>query len=396
MNSITTDNTMPTRGNKTFTFKIFTRYRDLNFVAHHNRFKGKNGKWLRVARKKDGSDTTVLRVAPENWTEEATLYFCGLENKWDKNGLPFSPDYVPPAPKLKKNRGSVKSNDKTNHHKTTVDGGELKPSAHLTMAAPDEYDEDGWKQFVHPMYYGQPLKMNRDSRVFRVQDNKFLGKYNDQNGVIEYHIHDIEESDPDDELDDDWLNDDKKVHPHFANTPVKKWHKEIALARNNIRDHPEEENTVYKFMTEEEWNNAHWNEGEGLNLPYNCKNKYLQLTNTTPKGKLLWLQDTLTNINIKYNLKFCRVPSTHTLPDEIPEYGVDWIMEEDPDLVVPPNHHEIPWIPHRICGAVIIGVMVPEGYDFDDFNLRKLGDKITHFEQPKTSFEYRGIYGVQT
>ena len=31
----------------------------------------------------------------------------------------------------------------------------------------------------------------------------------------------------------------------------------------------------------------------------------------------------------------------------------------------------------------------------DPLDFNKLGDKITHFEQPKTSFEYRGIYGFQ-
>ena len=63
----------------------------------------------------------------------------------------------------------------------------------------------------------------------------------------------------------------------FATTPLAKWTREITEAQAKINTHLQEENTIHKFMTKEEWNNAHWNEGEGDNLPYNCKNEYLQL-----------------------------------------------------------------------------------------------------------------------
>jgi len=180
----------------------------------------------------------------------------------------------------------------------------------------------------------------------------------------------------------------------FANIPIIEWNEERAVAHGNIRDHPEEENTVYKFMTEEQWINAHWNKGEGHNLPYNCKNKYLQLNKSLSKGKQQWLKDTLADTIIKYDLIFCRVSSIQKLADEDATIGKNWIMKKNPDLVVPPNHNKDIWIPHRICGTVIIGVMIPRGYK--DFTLKQLGDKIAHFVQPKTSFEYRGIYGCRT
>ena len=86
---------------KDCTKKPFNLYSDLKPTDDDNRFKGLNGSTLRIARKKDGSDTTVYRVMPENWTEEAIKHFDSLEDKWNRKGLPFSPDYVAPEPKIK-------------------------------------------------------------------------------------------------------------------------------------------------------------------------------------------------------------------------------------------------------------------------------------------------------
>tara|TARA_B100000575_G_scaffold294071_1_gene307859 strand:- start:5320 stop:6717 length:1398 start_codon:yes stop_codon:yes gene_type:complete len=86
---------------KTYTKKRFNLYRDLKTDDPENQFKGMNDKFLRIAKKKDGSDTTVYRVSPNNWTEEATKHFESLEDKWDRKSLPFSPNYVAPEPKIK-------------------------------------------------------------------------------------------------------------------------------------------------------------------------------------------------------------------------------------------------------------------------------------------------------
>ena len=51
------------------------------------------------------------------------------------------------------------------------------------------------------------------------------------------------------------------------------WSAEYANAISKVTNSPEEPNVLYKYMTKEQWNNAHWNKGEGQNLPYNCKNK---------------------------------------------------------------------------------------------------------------------------
>jgi len=170
----------------------------------------------------------------------------------------------------------------------------------------------------------------------------------------------------------------------FATTPLDKWTREITEAQAKINTHLQEENTIHKFMTKEEWNNAHWNEGEGDNLPYNCKNEYLQLNSG---GKHKWMNDNILNTSFKYTLQFYKVPAAKELPGEIITIGENWIMK-----LSPTNTYKDVYLPHRTCGDVIIGVMMPENTEFD-FN--KLGDKITHFEQPKTSFEYRGIYGFQ-
>nr|MBC8308338.1 hypothetical protein [Pelagibacterales bacterium] len=91
------------------TIKVLNAYRDLKPADPTNRFKGKNKKWLRIAKKKEGSDLTVLRYQPENWTDEAIAHFNGLEEKWAKTGLPFSPEYVQSA---KKKPGKKTANNK--------------------------------------------------------------------------------------------------------------------------------------------------------------------------------------------------------------------------------------------------------------------------------------------
>ena len=77
---------------KTFTKKCFVKYRDHKDA---DAYKGLNGSRLRIARKKDVSDTTVYKVAPHNWTEEANADFDKLENKWDATAKPYSPEFVP-------------------------------------------------------------------------------------------------------------------------------------------------------------------------------------------------------------------------------------------------------------------------------------------------------------
>jgi len=173
----------------------------------------------------------------------------------------------------------------------------------------------------------------------------------------------------------------------FATTISSTWNRQLATAYNNIGDYPEKENTVYKFMTKEQWNGAYWNIGEGQNLPYNCKNKYLQLN---VGGKTKWQEDNLKQ-TINYTLRFYNIPATKELPDEIIKIGENWIMK----LVDDDSATENVWIPHRMCGAIIIGVLMPR--QLKSFNINTdLGDKIPHLEQPKTSFEFRGIYGVRS
>ena len=128
------------------------------------------------------------------------------------------------------------------------------------------------------------------------------------------------------------------------------WSAEYADAINKVGDYPEEPNVLYKYMTEEQWNNAHWNKGEGQNFP-----------------------------------------ATKELPDEIVKIGENWIMKMLETNII----GEDVWTPHRMCGEIIIGVLMPR--QLNSFNINTdLGDKIPHLEQPKTSFEFRGIYGVRS
>ena len=77
---------------KTYTKKCFVQYRDHKDA---DAYKGENGSRLRIARKKDGSDPTVYKVAPHNWTDKANAEFDKLENKWDATAKPYSPEFVP-------------------------------------------------------------------------------------------------------------------------------------------------------------------------------------------------------------------------------------------------------------------------------------------------------------
>ena len=166
------------------------------------------------------------------------------------------------------------------------------------------------------------------------------------------------------------------------------WTAEYADAINKLTTSPEEPNMLYKYMTEEQWNNAHWNKGNGENLPYNCKNKYLQINGG---GKTKWQEDEMKNASIDYTLRFYKVPATKELPGELIKIGENWIMKLTDDSL----ETEDVWMPHRICGEVIIGVLMPS--TLRSFNINQdLGDKIQHLEQPKTSFEFRGIYGVRS
>ena len=83
----------------TYTKKIFVRYANYNENKTANAMTGLNGKALRIARKKDGSDTTVYKHNPNNWTDEANELFESLSDKWDKKERGFSPDYKAPVKK---------------------------------------------------------------------------------------------------------------------------------------------------------------------------------------------------------------------------------------------------------------------------------------------------------
>ena len=82
-----------------YTKKIFVEFADQNENKTADAMKGVNGKALRIARKKDGSDPVVYRHNPNNWTPEATLVFESLTDKWDKKERGFSPNYKAPVKK---------------------------------------------------------------------------------------------------------------------------------------------------------------------------------------------------------------------------------------------------------------------------------------------------------
>jgi hypothetical protein len=82
-----------------YTKKIFVEFADQNENKTADAMKGLNGKSLRIARKKDGSDPKVYRHNPNNWSPEATLVFESLTDKWDKKERDFSPGYKAPVKK---------------------------------------------------------------------------------------------------------------------------------------------------------------------------------------------------------------------------------------------------------------------------------------------------------
>ena len=138
-------------------------------------------------------------------------------------------------------------------------------------------------------------------------------------------------------------------------------------------------------MTEEQWNKAHWNEGEGENLPYNCLNKYLQLNGG---GKKQWNKERSANAEFNYTLRF-EIAENKALPDEDKTIGKDWLMKFDNNRS---GMQEPLLCSYRKCGSVYIGVLAsPEN---TDFSFDMFGDRINNIEQPKHS-EYRGIYGVK-
>ena len=112
----------------TYTKKIFVRYANYNENKTANAMTGINGKALRIARKKDGSDTTVYRHNPNNWTDEATELFESLSDKWDKKERGFSPDYNPPVKK-----SSVMAK------KIAVEDTDEEAEAELELEMPKEY-----------------------------------------------------------------------------------------------------------------------------------------------------------------------------------------------------------------------------------------------------------------
>ena len=157
---------------KEYTKKRFNLYRDLKPNDPENQFKGINAKFLRVARKKDGSDTTVYRVSPDNWSEEAIKHFDSLEDKWDKKSLPFSPNYVAPEPKIKSTKKKAskkkKSIKKTLVEQTVVidtdDEMEEEPPAdyavHRCMRLGPKSSEITWVRFDSDSSLNIILKQN--------------------------------------------------------------------------------------------------------------------------------------------------------------------------------------------------------------------------------------------
>ena len=82
-----------------YTKKIFVEFADQNENKTAHAMLGLNGKSLRIARKKDGSDPMVYRHNPNNWSPEATLVFESLTDKWNKKERHFSPEYKAPVKK---------------------------------------------------------------------------------------------------------------------------------------------------------------------------------------------------------------------------------------------------------------------------------------------------------
>lgn len=147
----------PSFSDNEYTKKRLGLYRDLK--GGDNQFKGINGKFLRIAKKKNGTDEKIYRVNPENWTEEAIKHFDSLEDKWNSKGLPFSPDFVAPEPKIKSTKKKAtkkkKAAKKTLVEQTAVidtdDELEEQPpaeySVHRCFRMGEKSSEITWKQY---------------------------------------------------------------------------------------------------------------------------------------------------------------------------------------------------------------------------------------------------------
>jgi len=332
MTSITTTTQNNMNYNLEFTKKLFTRYRDLKSNNENNIFKGLNGKRLRIAQKKDRTDKTVHRIHPANWTNEANTHFDCLNDRWSKTSLPYSPDYQPP---VKKSHSKVKAT----MEKVVGDLNDVVMVDDSSDSETDDDDEEShWGYgLVCPM---SPEKKKSEEKVAASEEG-------------------------------------------FATEKMSVWdNPKMAEAIRDMTEKPEEENTAYKFMTEEEWNNAKWNQGEGVNLPMKIKNKYL-----VADGKQQFVRDSIKDVEIKLNLKFYEIPSQYKLPDEEIIIGDNWIMKEVEDR----------YEPHRICGTVIIGILAPEDVTVECVALPyfHIGNRL-NIGIPKTSFEHRGIYEYGT
>ena len=133
-----------------YTKKIFVEFADQNENKTADAMMGLNGRSLRIARKKDGSDPMVYRHNPNNWTPEATLVFESLTDKWDKKERGFSPNYKAPVKKSSVMAAKIAVED-----------------------TDEELDEEipvGFK------LYRKYLKSNKSGRTTWVQNGKRPGK----------------------------------------------------------------------------------------------------------------------------------------------------------------------------------------------------------------------------
>ena len=133
-----------------YTKKIFVEFADQNENKTADAMKGLNGKSLRIARKKDGSDPMVYRHNPNNWTPEATLVFESLTDKWDKKERHFSPGYKAPV---------------------------KKSSVIAAKIAVEDTDEELDEEIpVGVKLYRKYLKSNKSGRTTWIQNGKCPGK----------------------------------------------------------------------------------------------------------------------------------------------------------------------------------------------------------------------------
>ena len=133
-----------------YTKKIFVEFADQNENKTDHGMKGINGKTLRIARKKDGSDPMVYRHNPNNWSPEATLVFESLTDKWNKKERNFSPGYKAPV---------------------------KKSSVMAAKIAVEDTDEELDEEIpVGVKLYRKYLKSNKTGRTTWIQNGKCPGK----------------------------------------------------------------------------------------------------------------------------------------------------------------------------------------------------------------------------